>query len=111
MRIPIYDQPQVQAQGIPGGMQQRTESQNAKVLQLVGQAAQIALSEWEKNQNLQADESTAKLQAENKRRLLEAQNLRGINALKTVGKDGAYPMPPAPPPPEKGSQPGQTSRP
>ena len=50
-KVPIYNQPQVQAQGIPGGVRGLTASQGAKVLGLVGQGAQVAVSEYQKAQD------------------------------------------------------------
>lgn len=104
--IQRYDTPQLQQQGINPAMRGFTKSLSAELFGYAGQAVQIYLEQKEKNEALAADEATAKLQIDNKRREQEILSLKGINALRKTGDPGSFQMPPDPPPPQQQSEPG-----
>ena len=81
IRIPVYDQPQVQAQGIPGGMQGLTKSNTAEAIGYLGQAAQIAWQEKEKADTYRAEDAYNKLQERQIQLWSEAQQKQGADAI------------------------------
>ena len=80
-RIPVYDSPQVQAQGVQGGMQQLTRSTNAEALGLAGQAVQIVLQAKEQAYTLRAEDAFNKLQEQKTQLWGDASQKLGENAL------------------------------
>ena len=79
-RIPVYDSPQVQAQGVQNGMQQLTRSTNAEALGLAGQAVQIGLQAKEQADTLRAEDAFNKLQEQKTQLWGDASQKLGENA-------------------------------
>jgi len=81
IRIPVYDQPQVQAQGIPGGLQGMTESNAAKVIGIAGQAAQIGFQYKEQADQLRTEDAVNQLRAKQQEYTGWIREMRGKSAF------------------------------
>ena len=80
-RIPIYNEPQVQAQGVQGGMQPQMKSNAAEAVGLAGQAAQIGLQAKEQSDTLRAEDAFNKLQEQKTQLWGDASQKLGENGL------------------------------
>lgn len=80
-KLPVYNEPQTQVQGISGGMRQQTKSSQSEMLGLAGQAAQIGLQAKEQADTLRTEDAVNQLRAKQQEFTGWVRNIQGKNAF------------------------------